>query len=167
MSAGQWDALRAASQQDSDLQQAWAGAQSAEELVAIANQRGFEISVEDLPSGAPGNGELSDAQLEAVSGGTIGMGITNIECQPTGWCSVAASIETTAAHPGLNAGPPNRTLSGTDREPVARSTVSELLLVATRVAPLILAWGRTHEGDHPQQREFGVIQWRARRDSNP
>lgn len=85
MSAGQWDALRAACQQDSDLQQALAGAQSAEELVAIANQRGFTIGIEDLSFGDPGNGELSEAELEAASGGTIGMGITNVECQPTGW----------------------------------------------------------------------------------
>lgn len=44
MSAEQWDALRAPSQQDQKLLQVLAGAKSAGELVAVANQQGFDIN---------------------------------------------------------------------------------------------------------------------------
>lgn len=85
MTANAWDVIRAACHQDVDLQRALARAKSADELVAIANQLGFDIALDDLPGTSALTGELSDAELESASGGTIGMGITNVECMPTGW----------------------------------------------------------------------------------
>lgn len=68
MSREQMDALRAASAKDEQLAAALAATGSVEEWVAVANDRGFAIAVEDLPT-LDDSRELSDAELEGASGG--------------------------------------------------------------------------------------------------
>ena len=59
---------------DSDLAEKIAGAETAEELLALAAEKGFALTEEDLASAlAQKSGELDDADLDDVTGG-VGMG---------------------------------------------------------------------------------------------
>jgi predicted ribosomally synthesized peptide with nif11-like leader len=69
MSAEKFEAVRLASEQDSELAAALAAASSIEEWVRIAQERGFAVDVTDLPPTQVGEHELSDAELAGVSGG--------------------------------------------------------------------------------------------------
>ena len=60
------EALRAASADNEQLRAALAAAATDEDLVRIANEHGVALTVEDLPSE---NRDLSDAELEGVTGG--------------------------------------------------------------------------------------------------
>ena len=64
----QLQALRAASQEDQELNAALAAAATAEEWVAVANERGFAVTIADLPDDGTER-ELSDAELEGAAGG--------------------------------------------------------------------------------------------------
>ena len=68
MSEENMRALRAATAENDQLRADLARAESDEEFVAIANGHGFVIEIEDLPT-AGTDDELSDAELEGVSGG--------------------------------------------------------------------------------------------------
>ena len=68
MSRDQLEALRLASQEDQELHAALEAAETTEAWVLVANQKGFAIVVEDLPS-EDADRELSDAELEGAAGG--------------------------------------------------------------------------------------------------
>lgn len=53
--------------EDADLKAAVEGATSPEDVVRIANDKGIALTLDDL---TPKIGELSEAELETVSGGT-------------------------------------------------------------------------------------------------
>ena len=69
MAREQLDALRQASHDDPELRAALEAAGSVQEWVAIANARGFAVVIEDLPQQEGGEREISDAELEAATGG--------------------------------------------------------------------------------------------------
>lgn len=54
--------------EDADLKAAVEGAATREDVVRIANEKGIAITLDDLTRKAD---ELSDAELESASGGTI------------------------------------------------------------------------------------------------
>ena len=58
---------------DSDLAEKIAGAETAEELLALAAEKGFALTAEDLASAlAQKSGELDDDELDDVTGGSMG-----------------------------------------------------------------------------------------------
>ena len=65
----QLQALRAASQEDAELNAALAAATTTQEWVAVANGRGFAVTLADLPAEEGTERELSDAELEGAAGG--------------------------------------------------------------------------------------------------
>ncbi len=69
MSKEKLEALRLASQEDQELAAALAAAVSVEDWVRVANERGFEVGVADLPTAEDADRELSDAELEGAAGG--------------------------------------------------------------------------------------------------
>ena len=73
MSAEQLKAFLEKVQADSSLQEKLKAASDANAVVVIAKEAGFKISVDDLKAHQDGNGmiELSEEELEGVSGGTI------------------------------------------------------------------------------------------------
>lgn len=60
------EALRVASAENEQLRSALAEAATDEDLVRVANEYGVELALEDLQ---PQNRDLSDAELEGVTGG--------------------------------------------------------------------------------------------------
>jgi len=68
MSQEQMAALRAAAADNEALQSALTSAATPDDFVRVANDHGYQISVADLPA-AEGDSDLSDAELEGVSGG--------------------------------------------------------------------------------------------------
>jgi predicted ribosomally synthesized peptide with nif11-like leader len=62
-------ALRAAAQDDETIRTQLAGATSPEDVVRIAGEAGCDLMVEDLLPAGASPGELSLAELDAVSGG--------------------------------------------------------------------------------------------------
>jgi predicted ribosomally synthesized peptide with nif11-like leader len=69
MSKEKLEALRLASQEDQELAAALAAAATTEDWVRVANERGFEVEVADLPAVEDADRELSDAELEGAAGG--------------------------------------------------------------------------------------------------
>ena len=69
MSGEKLEAVRLASQQDPEFADALSAAASTQEWVRIANERGFDVEVSDLPVEDTGERELTDAELEGASGG--------------------------------------------------------------------------------------------------
>lgn len=65
MKAEAMAALRAALESDASLQSRFAAATSDEQVVALAKEAGIDLTASALAPGA----ELSDAELESVSGG--------------------------------------------------------------------------------------------------
>lgn len=64
--------LLALAQSDSAVMAALQAATTAQEITRIANDHGIELTASDLAADADISGaELSEAELEAVSGGTI------------------------------------------------------------------------------------------------
>ncbi|MEI6623651.1 MAG: Nif11-like leader peptide family RiPP precursor [Actinomycetes bacterium] len=70
MSREQWDALGTATADNDELRADLAAAKTREDFVRIANSHGFEVLAEDLPP-ADEDEDLSDAELELASGGTM------------------------------------------------------------------------------------------------
>ncbi len=71
MSQEQLDALLAKLKDDASLQERLQAATSATEAAEIVEQAGFEVTIEELLAHrASSAGELSDAELEGVAGGS-------------------------------------------------------------------------------------------------
>ncbi len=71
MSQEQLDALLAKLKEDNTLQERLQAVNCAEEAAEIVSQAGFEVSIEELLAHrASTAGELSDAELEGVAGGS-------------------------------------------------------------------------------------------------
>lgn len=68
MSEDAMAALRAAAQDDETLRTKLAAATSAEDVVRLAGEAGFDL-VEDLPAAGASSGELSLEELDSVAGG--------------------------------------------------------------------------------------------------
>lgn len=68
MSHEQLKALRAATTDNEQLRAELEAAQTVEEFARIANEHGFAVVVEDLPTDGTGE-ELSDAELANAAGG--------------------------------------------------------------------------------------------------
>ena len=82
MSEEQLKALQKAVQADAGLQEKLKAAADADAVVAIAKATGFVISVEELEAAASAqSGELSDKELESVTGGVANVPILAITQQ--------------------------------------------------------------------------------------
>lgn len=68
MSREQLDALQTATADGGALRLKLAAAETPEDFVRVANEHGFEIVIEDLPTADEGQ-EVSDAELAGASGG--------------------------------------------------------------------------------------------------
>ena len=66
---------------DTSLKEQLKAASDADGVVAIAKEAGFKISAEDLKNTEV---ELSEEELEGVTGGTIAHGATALECTHNG-----------------------------------------------------------------------------------
>ena len=93
---------------DSDLAEKIAGAETAEELLALAAEKGFALTAEDLASAlAQKSGELDDDDLDDVTGGVMGpLTIGNIgkAILGTGKVLPQGSAPTTTPYTGSGAG---------------------------------------------------------------
>jgi predicted ribosomally synthesized peptide with nif11-like leader len=69
MSREKMEAVRRESKKDPEFAAALSAAASTQEWVRIANERGFELEVSDLPAEEGADRELSDAELEGAAGG--------------------------------------------------------------------------------------------------
>lgn len=69
MAKEQLEAIRQACADDEELAAALAATSSLQEWVDLANARGFAVELADLPAFDNVEDELSDSELEAVSGG--------------------------------------------------------------------------------------------------
>ena len=90
MASEQLDAIRQASQTDPELHTALEAATSHQQWVDIARARGFQVDIGDLPRGGDDR-EISDAELEGVSGGYTFPATDWIYCDnpwTNSWCTL-------------------------------------------------------------------------------